>query len=69
MDFPQLFALMISFVLSLWVVKVSAELAYKKEITWEQAFLQWLLLLVLAFFVSILLGFLKVGYLIGNFGP
>ncbi len=44
MNFPEMLLLIISFALSLWVVKASAQLAYKQEVTWEQAFLQWLLL-------------------------
>jgi hypothetical protein len=64
MNFPEMFALIIGFVLSLWVVKTSAQLAYKQEVTWEQAFLQWLLLLILAVIVSMILSMLKFGYLL-----
>ncbi|MCD6246960.1 MAG: hypothetical protein J7J87_00805 [Candidatus Diapherotrites archaeon] len=64
MNFPEMLLLIISFVLSIWVVKASAQLAYKQEVTWEQAFLQWLLLLILAFLASILLSLFKFGYLI-----
>ena len=64
MNFAEMFALLIGFALSLWVVKTSAQLAYKKEVTWEQAFLQWLLLLILAVLISVILSMLKFGYLL-----
>ena len=64
MNFAEMFALLIGFALSLWVVKTSAQLAYKKEVTWEQAFLQWLFLLILAVIISIILSMLKFGYVL-----
>lgn len=68
MNFPEMFLLIISFALSLWVVKASAQLAYKQDVTWQQAFLQWLLLLILAFVASFVLSLLKLGYLIEVLG-
>jgi len=60
MNFQKFLALAISLALSIWVVKVSAELAYKKEVSWEQAFLQGLLLLVLFFALSLFLDWLGI---------
>ncbi len=62
MEFAQLFLLIIGFALSLWVVKASAQLAYGQQVSWGQAFLQWLLLIILAFIASFIFSFLKLGY-------
>lgn len=60
MNFQTLVSFIITVGLCLWAVKVSAELAYKKDVPWDQAFLQGLLLLVLIFAITIFLNALRI---------
>ncbi|MCX6802219.1 MAG: hypothetical protein NT067_03830 [Candidatus Diapherotrites archaeon] len=61
MAFENLLVLGIGFLLTIGIVKASAQMAYKREVRWGEAFMQWLLLLVFAFVVGMVLGILNVG--------
>lgn len=49
------------FILSLFVVKISAEIAYKTKVSWSQAFIQAVLLVI----IGLVVDFLFFGAVVG----
>lgn len=57
----KILVLIIGFLVSIGVVKFSAQLAYKKPVSWGDAFVQWILLIVLAIVAGFVMDFLQLG--------
>ncbi|MCX8190510.1 MAG: hypothetical protein N3F05_04790 [Candidatus Diapherotrites archaeon] len=60
MNFPEFFGMALSLGLMLWAVKVSAKFAYKKEVSWEEALMQGIVLIFIIFVISLLLSAMRI---------
>ncbi|MEM4662556.1 MAG: hypothetical protein QXM75_00870 [Candidatus Diapherotrites archaeon] len=60
MNFPEFFGTALSLGLMLWAVKASAKFAYKKDVSWEEAFMQAIVLIAIIFVISILLNAMRI---------
>lgn len=60
MNFPEFFGIALSLGLTLWAVKASAKFAYKKDVSWEEALMQAIVLIAILFVISLLLNAMRV---------
>jgi len=67
MGFEGLLLVAVGILISIGVVKFSAQLAYKRPVRWTSAFFQWILLIVLALAAGLLLDFLQFGVKLSEF--
>jgi len=56
--FALLAVIVIEVLITLWVLKVSAEWAYGKKVSYSQALVQWLAMIVIQIIVLFLLSFI-----------
>ena len=67
MGFERLLLIAVGILVSIGVVKFSAQLAYKRPVPWTEAFIQWILLIVLALIAGLVLDSLEFGVELSEF--
>ena len=61
MSIERILVIIIGFLVTIGVVKFSAQLAYKRPVRWGEAFVQWIMLAVLGLLAGFLLEMLDLG--------